>query len=378
MYLLATSGLDTYFFAHSDLFYCIKNGFGYKKDDVELDQMVLLTGKTSSTNTCKNNANDLRKFYFRHEKLKSWALKDEAVTDEFLEFSKASGLDKPKFSLLYWFSNHYPYSWLDNEDGIRTTSFQNDATYEMVDWVKNSYDEEVRKKFKNSYYNSVIGVNRQFKKLIQDEVVGPRLREKTIVVFMADHGENLYEQNYLQHGGPGFSSIMNIPIMIRLPDGHPYIKKPHRNFIRTVDVIPTLIDLAGIPDSTLKSKIERSFDGKSIYNLDVQKCNIIVTPNGYEKYPDQFVIASGSAKLFAEFAQTQVPHGSKELPAASRALNLYLITDLDDNPIYIPEGTEAGNNLEGFSLSVRKILENNGLDKCIEQLFGKKYVVVKY
>jgi arylsulfatase len=74
-----------------------------------------------------------------------------------------------------------------------------------------------------------------------------RLYDDTIVVFVADHGESIYERgNYFGHGGEHFTDeVVRVPLII----------KPHRGFgaapgvvrqqVRQFDLMPTLLELSG-------------------------------------------------------------------------------------------------------------------------------------
>lgn len=67
---------------------------------------------------------------------------------------------------------------------------------------------------------------------------------RTIIVIVADHGENLYEHDgYLDHSRVVYDTVMRIPCIIHLPgiEG-----KRIAELASIVDVMPTLLDLLGI------------------------------------------------------------------------------------------------------------------------------------
>ncbi len=71
------------------------------------------------------------------------------------------------------------------------------------------------------------------------------LDASSIVVFSADHGENLIEHEvYFNHGHQVWNSIMQVPLMIRTPEG-----RRERNDIPVslTDLTPTLLSLIGYP-----------------------------------------------------------------------------------------------------------------------------------
>ena len=69
------------------------------------------------------------------------------------------------------------------------------------------------------------------------------LPEDTVVVFLGDHGESLYEHDYLGHGRRIYQVGLHIPFIVRSPS-----VAPGRNALpaRGIDVGPTLLALAGI------------------------------------------------------------------------------------------------------------------------------------
>ncbi len=68
-------------------------------------------------------------------------------------------------------------------------------------------------------------------------------KENTFIVFVADHGESLWEHDYLGHGRRIYQTCLHIPFAVRGPG-----IEPGRSRIpaRGVDVGPTLLGLAGI------------------------------------------------------------------------------------------------------------------------------------
>ncbi len=68
------------------------------------------------------------------------------------------------------------------------------------------------------------------------------LERDTIVVFTADHGDNLGSHGLVQKGGPNEESI-RIPLIMRVPGLQPRVLD--RRVAGLVDIMPTLLDFAG-------------------------------------------------------------------------------------------------------------------------------------
>jgi arylsulfatase A-like enzyme len=75
--------------------------------------------------------------------------------------------------------------------------------------------------------------------------------ERTIVCFVADHGEGFdYEQARVHHGGRLHDDLLRVPLLIRLPetfdrDGHDRLAAAQGFACSSSDIVPTLLELAG-------------------------------------------------------------------------------------------------------------------------------------
>ncbi len=95
----------------------------------------------------------------------------------------------------------------------------------------------------NCYRRSLRYLDQEFAKLLgaMDEL---GLRDNTIVVLVADHGEGLGDHGLTLHGPNVFEEDVRVPLMFAIP-GHQgrLIEDP----VGTIDVAPTLVDLLGGP-----------------------------------------------------------------------------------------------------------------------------------
>jgi arylsulfatase A-like enzyme len=70
----------------------------------------------------------------------------------------------------------------------------------------------------------------------------------TLVVFVADHGEEFRDHGGLEHGHTLFDELVHVPLIIRLPDGAGGGRRT-ATLVRLVDVLPTILGVVGIaPD----------------------------------------------------------------------------------------------------------------------------------
>ncbi len=69
--------------------------------------------------------------------------------------------------------------------------------------------------------------------------------DRTIVAFVADHGEGLGDHDHYHHGYTLFDDQVHVPMLLRVPGGPAgqVIQRP----VSTVDLMPTLLGQLGIP-----------------------------------------------------------------------------------------------------------------------------------
>ncbi len=70
------------------------------------------------------------------------------------------------------------------------------------------------------------------------------LDSNTIVILVADHGEEFTDHGGERHGRSLYREVLHVPFMIKAPG-----MQPHRvaDTVRTVDLMPTVLSLAGLP-----------------------------------------------------------------------------------------------------------------------------------
>ena len=89
------------------------------------------------------------------------------------------------------------------------------------------------------------------------------LRENTVFAFLSDHGESWGERFaakddvkgvYHMHGATLFDEIVEVPLILSAPGGSSRASSTSQ--VRSVDLMPTLLELAGLP--------ARETDGESL------------------------------------------------------------------------------------------------------------------
>ena len=149
------------------------------------------------------------------------------VTELAIQYLQERDESKPFFGWVHYTDPHAPYV---KHDGFNPAG--RSLRMKKRERVRAKYDSEVA---------------------FTDDQVGQLLKhvpENTVVVFVADHGESLYEHNYLGHGRRIYQNNLHIPLIIHGPGIEAgRISAPARG----IDMGPTLLGLAGLntPDGML-------------------------------------------------------------------------------------------------------------------------------
>ena len=119
-------------------------------------------------------------------------------------------------------------------------------------------DRELRQA-RQGYYAMVSEVDHHVGRIL-DRLDDLGLRENTVVIFTADHGEWLGEHLRYGKGHPGHDCISRVPFIVRWPAGIVARDGSTHAIVEAVDVVPTLLDCAGIP-------VPRRLQGRSCLSL---------------------------------------------------------------------------------------------------------------
>jgi arylsulfatase len=123
-----------------------------------------------------------------------------------------------------------------------------------------------------SYYGAISHIDREVGSIL-DALDEAGVAENTIIVFCSDHGDQM-----LEHGIMGkncfFEASVRVPFIIRFPR---CVKPgPYEELVESVDVLPTLFELAGLPEPY-------SNQGRSLVGL--------ISRNGGEYNPREVVFS---------------------------------------------------------------------------------------
>ena len=134
---------------------------------------------------------------------------------------------------------------------------------EMYYKLKESYKdpEEGLKRFTQAYLACVTAVDDNIGQVV-NAIDNSKFKDNTIIVFVSDHGWTLGEKDHIYKNSPWEEST-RVPLTIRAPG----LTKPNSKVnhpVSLIDVYPTLLDLAGLDNNTLKNDKGKSLDGFSL------------------------------------------------------------------------------------------------------------------
>lgn len=163
------------------------------------------------------------------------------VTTLALELLVNRSPDKPLFAWIHYSDPHAPY-----------------RSHRRFD-VAEEFDHEERriKKVTQRYASEVAFTDNQIGRLLKYLP-----KENTYIVLVGDHGESLYEHDYLGHGRHVYQPGMHIPLLVHGPGIN--AARDARD-VRGIDVGTTLLELAGLesPGSMLGRDILEPWDSAS-------------------------------------------------------------------------------------------------------------------
>ncbi len=84
--------------------------------------------------------------------------------------------------------------------------------------------------------------------------------DETSFVLISDHGEEFWDHGGFEHGHTLYDELTRVPLLLRLPPDRAPLKHVVDAQVRTIDVMPTLFELAGVEAPT-------SFAGRSLMPL---------------------------------------------------------------------------------------------------------------
>lgn len=101
----------------------------------------------------------------------------------------------------------------------------------------------------NALYDGAINyVDNELIRALINSLKKAGVLDNTLIVFTSDHGEEFLEHGRLEHNSI-YREVASIPLIMRLPEILPAGKRI-KQLARTIDILPTILDLLGILSQT--------------------------------------------------------------------------------------------------------------------------------
>jgi arylsulfatase A-like enzyme len=207
--------------------------------------------------------------------------------------SEMGGLREPFVGVVHLANTHFPYA-IDDRDA----PFQPQS-----DETAPGSEREILNRYRDGIW-------------LQDRAVGRFLTAlratpegaRTVVMFLSDHGEQMHERGAVGHTGTLYDQEIHIPAWIDAPPGtlSPEEEASVRGLatmpLTTLDVLPTLLDLAGVWDDPSLAHFRASMPGASLLRGGTPQTSAVVMTNCTEIWQCAFKnwgAIRGSTKLIA-------------------------------------------------------------------------------
>lgn len=224
-----------------------------------LEQHGYVIGDTTYTLTEPS----INSVYKKKEISPEVALSEGRSEESYLLSWMEENKEKPFFGWVHFHATHLPYratppynkffledidkSVLEDEQ-IKLVLSQLIIRKGEVEFDRERHTEVVRTLFTQTLRQQDSKVGKVLKKL--DEL---GLRDNTLIVITADHGDELLEHGFIGHASTSwdttiYDDLINIPLLLYYPKKLPQGKRI-KNQVRMVDIMPTVLDILNIPFS---------------------------------------------------------------------------------------------------------------------------------
>ncbi len=189
------------------------------------------------------------------------AVTTDRVLDMLDQWRRGPDGKKPLFLFVHYFDPHWPYTPPPPFDTRYWTGER--PPNELV--LSTSVEDEPQQRnwkefFVSQYAGEVAYCDRELGRLL-DGLDARGLSDHSLVLFTADHGENLGEHDLYFNHSRMYREVTNVPLLIRTPDSSQ--GRVVDALAQGLDIMPTALDFAGASVSPRESLIE----GKSLRPL---------------------------------------------------------------------------------------------------------------
>ncbi len=175
--------------------------------------------------------------------------------------------DTPFFMFLHVFDPHDPFEPRSPYDAVWADPSKKEHHENQLDQIRPHIDDPILKAFGmptkaemeaagvnprefvghdvDWYDGSILGMDAEIGRLVR-HLRQRGLEGKVQLVFMSDHGEEFIEHGRMFHGQTVYGELAGVPLIFSRPGVMPEGAKIPAT-VRSIDVMPTLLDLSGLP-----------------------------------------------------------------------------------------------------------------------------------
>jgi arylsulfatase A-like enzyme len=153
--------------------------------------------------------------------------------------------EEPLFVFLHLVEPHAPYGPpVPGSPGFVDPAYQGTIGLEVGGTTRLKFtDQADRRRVIDLYDEDVFATDRLVGQVV-DVLVRLGIDERTLVVLVSDHGEELFERGETGHGHSLYDELLHVPLILRYPGGSPRGRVAHQ--VRAMDVFPTVLEAAGL------------------------------------------------------------------------------------------------------------------------------------
>jgi len=241
---------------------------------------------------------------------------DAAITREAITFM-TKDRDPPFFAWVHYIDPHKPFDLVpefarDEYDGSFAV---NDDSLAQLTLARTPPTPAQRRQLLAIYDSQVSSTDAHIGDLLTAlEAAG--LADDTLVVFTADHGEELGDHNaYYYHLSSVYQQVLSIPLILRWP-GHLPAGQVAEMPIASVDIAPTVLDLLGLASENL------GMEGGSRAGLARREAGATGAETTFAEWGDKMVIVGQGNWRYIWNPDAVVPYGAPFKPGSDLGFSI--------------------------------------------------------
>jgi len=186
----------------------------------------------------------------------------------YLRTRQKKGAERPIFAFLNLMETHLPYGpparfvrrfvpYYHSDRQAR--SFMQSYNYETYRWITPITEPftELEDHVLNDMYDAEVAFEDHLLRQLLEYLDQPEIRDNTLVILMADHGEGVNHHDYVGHSLVTYDDLVHVPLILRYPRLYPEGKRISTP-VSTRRVFHTALEAAGVSPANAQSTAEEA------------------------------------------------------------------------------------------------------------------------